>query len=357
MKFGWIRFGFALALAMGTASFGCKDQPLSENEEQVGTLSLPLVTSSADAYRLSDATFVIETQVGTVVATLDSESDPDAQALTATLNQGNYAVGLEDGWVLSKIEVDGTETPVRAALLSVNPQLFKIKSSLETDLSFSFTTDLGTVTIGQGSVNIGVDVTDNTTGVGCYLVSGYYNGCPSGQTCLLADQSGVTFCASPGSLPVGSACDTEQCVAGSQCFAMDPNDPEQGTCTAFCDTSSLLWGCNCLSLGINNSNAGICGAPPAGACDLLEQTGCAPGEACQYQGGNFGACGAPGATAQGQACSGETCAAGYQCYQGECQSFCDTRLGFSSNPDCINNGYYYGYCYNAGTGYAGRCVY
>jgi hypothetical protein len=356
MKFNWIHFGIALMLSVGPASLGCQDQPVSESEQQMGTVRLPLVTS-ADGYRLIDATFVIKSQAGTLIATLDSESAPDAQALTAALNQGTYTVGLQDGWTLSKIENGGTETAVRAALTSVNPQTFQINTGLDTDISFSFTTDLGIVTIGEGSVNVGVDVSEDTTGTGCYLVNAYYNNCPSGQACLLADQSGETFCASPGSLPVGSPCTTEQCVAGSQCFALDPSNPEQGTCTSFCDTSSLLWDCNCLSLGIDNSDAGICGAKPAGACDLLEQTGCAPGEACQYQGGNFGTCGTAGATAPGEACAGETCTAGYQCYQGTCTEFCDTRLGWFDNPACINNGYYYSYCNYAGTGYAGRCSY
>jgi hypothetical protein len=359
MKFRWFHFGLALALSATTASIGCKDQPLSESEQQAGTLSLPLVTSSGAMYRLTDATFVIKSQAGTPVATLDSESDPDAQALTTALGQGHYNVRLQDGWVLNEVQADGTEAPVRAALISTNPQSFQITTGLDTDLSFSFTTDVGTVTIGEGTLNIGVDVAEDATGAGCNLISSYYNNCPSGRTCLVAGESGETFCASPGSLPVGSACDTEQCVAGSQCFALDPNAPEQGACTQFCDTSYPLWECSCLSLGLDNSNtnAGICGAKPAGACDLLEQTGCAPGEACQYQGGSFGTCGAPGATAPGEACSGETCTLGYQCFNGACRSFCDTRLGSFNNPACPNNGYYYNYCEHVGTGHVGRCSY
>jgi hypothetical protein len=313
----------------------------------MGTLNLPLLTPTRTAFRLSAAHFVIKNSQGTQLAALDSDSNPDAQALTVSLTQGSYNVLLQDGWVLTSIAEDGTERQMRAALLSVNPQTFEIKASTPTSVSFTFSTESGTITIGNGPVNITFDVAPTPGSTQCYVTQGY--GCPSGQTCLLADSTGRTFCASPGMLAVGSPCTSEQCVAGSQCMKLDADHPDDGVCTQFCDTSSTTFGCNCVNLGITNSSIGACVAPPASACDLLAQTGCADGQACQYTGGNFGTCGAPGTTGPGETCSAETCMAGYQCYGGLCRGFCDLR-GSSNNCN-------FGFCTSAGTGFVGRCYY
>ncbi|WP_437630252.1 hypothetical protein [Sorangium sp. So ce854] len=347
MAYRWFHLGFALLVSAGAmTTIACTAPVGSHGEQAVGTVSLPLVTSAGGDYRLDNAVFTISSGNGARVATLDSESDPDAETLTANLFQGPYTVRLESGWVLARIEADGTTSPVSAALVSRNPQSFEIDASVTTDVSFTFTTGQGTVSLGDGSIDIGFDVAPSEGLSQCNLLSSSY--CPSGQTCLLADSSGRTFCASPGSLPVGSPCSSDQCVAGAQCLKVDPEDPEQGTCVKFCRVSATTFGVNCLSLGLPDSNIGFEGPAPEGTCDLLAQTGCAEGEACQYAGGSFATCGIPGTTPPGGACSGETCGAGYQCYSGTCRKICDTRTPYPGTSGCYS-------CSNVGTGNAGRC--
>ncbi|AUX27469.1 uncharacterized protein SOCEGT47_080600 [Sorangium cellulosum] len=346
MKFRPFHLGFALLVSAGAmTTIGCAPPVDAQGEQAVGTLSVPLVTSEGGDFRLHNAVFTVQSTSGAHAATLDSESDPDAATLTATLFQGPYRVRLEGGWDLARIEADGTESPVSAALISPNPQSFTISASETTDISFTFTTGQGTITLGNGSVDIGFAVAPNE-GLGqCNLLS---SSCASGQTCLLADATGRAFCASPGSLPVGSPCSSDQCVAGAQCLKVDEDDPEQGSCVKFCRVSSATFGVNCMSLGLPDSNIGFVAPAPEGTCDLLAQTGCAEGEACQYSGGSFATCGAPGTTPAGGACTGETCGAGYQCYNGVCTQICDTRNYYVGRADCM-------YCNNVGTGNAGRC--
>lgn len=345
MMFKHFSMGLALVLsASAMGAVGCTAHSDASEEESVGMLRLPLVTPTQSSYRLHTATFVIKSISGTTIATLDSDTDPDAQALTVDLSPSSYTVLLQDGWELDSVAADGTETPIQAALISVNPQSFNIKSATDTDLTFIFTTANGVVNIGNGTANVTVDVTSNVGLTACNVAGGYYNNCPSGQTCLLADATGRGFCGSAGKLPVGSLCSSEQCVVGSQCLKSDPSNPSQGICTKFCDTTATTFGCNCVSLGFANSNAGVCGPLPQGSCDMLAQTGCAAGEACQYTGGSFGTCGTPGTTPTGSSCSSETCVAGATCYNGICMKFCDTTV---NTPGC--------YCYGAGTGTVGRC--
>ncbi len=249
MMFKHFSMGLALVLsASAMGAVGCTAHSDASEEESVGMLRLPLVTPTQSSYRLHTATFVIKSISGTTIATLDSDTDPDAQALTVDLSPSSYTVLLQDGWELDSVAADGTETPIQAALISVNPQSFNIKSATDTDLTFIFTTANGVVNIGNGTANVTVDVTSNVGLTACNVAGGYYNNCPSGQTCLLADATGRGFCGSAGKLPVGSLCSSEQCVVGSQCLKSDPSNPSQGICTKFCDTTATTFGCNCVSL-------------------------------------------------------------------------------------------------------------
>ncbi|WP_437670717.1 hypothetical protein [Sorangium sp. So ce131] len=352
MKFRPFHLGLSLLVSVGAmTAIGCMSPVDSHSEQEVGRVSLPLVTSAGGDFRLQGAVFSIHSTNGVHAATLESDSDPYATALTASLFQGPYTVRLEDGWALARIEADGTESPVSAALVSQNPQSFEVGAAATTEISFTFTTGQGAITLGDGAVDIRFDVA-SSEGLGqCELIPYYYyygNGCPSEQTCLLADSTGRTFCASPGSLPVGSPCTSDQCVEGAQCLKVDPENPDQGTCVKFCRVSSGTFGVNCMSLGLPDSDIGFEGPAPEGTCDLLAQTGCAAGEACQYAGGSFATCGVPGTTPAGAACSGETCGAGYQCYSGTCRKICDARNYYTGTSGCY-------YCNNVGTGNAGRC--
>jgi hypothetical protein len=293
---------------------------------------------------LSQALFQIETASGSGVATLDSDLDPDAAQLEVELVAGPYRSQLESGWLLQRIEDDGSAVTVNAALLTPNPTPFEIRSDRTTELNYTFSTEQGSVTLGEGQLVVTLDVTDMPIPIECSPLN-TFGGCPSGQVCLLAGDTGGTYCASPGTLPVGSECSSEQCVPGSQCLAVDADDPARRTCTQF--------GCNCISVGSRDESLGVCGPLPAGACDLLGQTGCAAGQACQHDDGAFGSCGPAGAGGQNESCSVDSdCAAGFDCidlfFDGPlCTAFCD------SDVDCVSSDF--GFCQFVGTGNAGRC--
>ena len=349
-----------LALALGVSLEGCRSpdetvllgvearaEPAPASVEELGSLYVPLVTPDAVKHRLSHAVFEI-TRAGTPVASLDSQEEPDAVALTAELNPGQYQVRLADGWVLEQLGADGSAAPVRAALISPNPASFEVSNGRVTNVAFTFTTSSGTVTFGEGSVSIRLGVADPASLSSCDIAN--QAGCAAGQHCLLADDSGQTFCASPGETPVGAACSSEQCVFGAQCLSLDASKPGASSCTQLCNPSFPPFGCDCVGLSFSDE-VGVCGPPPASACDLLDPASCPDGQACQLPGGSFGVCGAPGALEEGAPCSGEECAAGLDCFgddpaagfSGTCYRFCDLAA-----PVCE-------FCFEVGTGSIGRC--
>lgn len=103
--------------------------------EESGTLSVPLSTQgpSGATYRLRDATFQIINQYyyyeaeggagegGPSVTTVSSETNPDASAISVSLERGYYYVRLLPGWRMEKVE-DGVATDVEATLLSGETQ-------------------------------------------------------------------------------------------------------------------------------------------------------------------------------------------------------------------------------------------
>jgi hypothetical protein len=323
----------------------------AEAPEALGSLRLPLVTPDVDKYRLRTAIFDVA-RSGAPIATLDSEDDPNADALTLELSPGQYTITLRDGWSLERLGSggggDAGVTVVRAALVSANPARFTVRNDRVSNVAFTFTTTGGTVTFGEGAVNVRLGVADPTTLASCDIAN--QSGCNSGQHCLLADDQGGTFCASPGDLELGEPCSSEQCVFGAQCLALDSSAPDESVCTALCNPAFPPFGCDCRGLSIGD-DIGVCGPPPEGACDLLEPASCPAGETCQFPGGSFGVCGEPGPLQEGQSCFGEVCGAGLDCFgddpqsgfSGTCFRFCDLRA-----PECD-------FCFDVGTGQAGRC--
>ncbi|HTV24536.1 MAG TPA: hypothetical protein VMG12_37855 [Polyangiaceae bacterium] len=317
------------------------------SSEGTGSLSLPLVTPDAASFRLRGAVFEIE-RSGVVLASLESDAHPDAEALTAELDPGQYQVRLLDGWSLEELGSAGGATPVRAALVSPNPASFGVRNGRVTTVAFTFTTSSGVVTFGEGAVSVRLGVMDPASLGSCDIVN--QAGCPEGQHCLLADAGGKTFCATPGGLPVGAPCSAEQCVFGAQCLGLDLAEPEATTCTALCNPASPGFGCDCRGLGAGDE-IGVCGPPPAGTCDLLDLASCPDGLACQFPGGSFGVCGVPGSIGEGASCFGEECEAGLDCFgddpafgvAGVCYRFCDVQA-----PACE-------FCFEVDTGSVGRC--
>jgi len=255
----WMRWALQLALGVAVAGCGTRGEQTateatetSEAREQAyGSLHLPLVTPEQAAFRLRGARFAI-TRANATVLTLDSESDPGAVSLDAELLQGAYEITLADGWVLER-QGDAGAGPVPAALLTANPLAFEVENARVTEIVYAFTTEQGVVTFGRGEASVSFQVTAATPSSTCSVLQ--RSSCPDEQTCLLAGDTGRTFCAQPGALPVGAPCSSEQCVAGAQCLSTDPSHPEQRMCARFCNPASSFCGCQGLSV---DPGIGLC---------------------------------------------------------------------------------------------------
>lgn len=255
----WARYVTKLCLLLscvtlaGAAACSSREAPRADDEnlERVtGSVQVPLVTPLGDRYRLRGAVFEI-TRASRSVVTLDSESDPDATSLRTELDSGAYQITLLDGWSLDRLGDAGG--PVTAALLTPNPLAFEIENARVTDLAYSFTTPSGIVTFGSGDLSVSVDVASSAPSTSCNLLD--RSSCPAGLTCLFSGDSGRTYCAAPGSLAAGSPCSSEQCVAGAQCVAVDPTQPDVRTCARFCNPDRS--GCGCRALAFDDA-VGVC---------------------------------------------------------------------------------------------------
>lgn len=132
---------------------GCSSDGRS-NEEH-GTLSVPLSTQgpSGTTYRLRDATFEIRTEyyyyeysssVGEggggsspQLITVSSETDPEATAISVSLERGYYYVRLRPGWRMEKVE-GGSVTDVAATLLSSETQWVYVAARSGSWLEYQF---------------------------------------------------------------------------------------------------------------------------------------------------------------------------------------------------------------------------
>ena len=253
----FVTLGLALGVWASTAcSSGAGSSASTEAEQSVGSVHLALETRSASPFRLRGAAFEIKDHLGVSRLTLDG--DASAEELTAELPQGSYTISLADGWSLQQASDTGDFAEVQAALVTANPREFSVKHGLVTELSYAFATDAGLITLGRGSVSVGVAVVDPAALSACQVLES--GSCPSGRTCLLAGETGAAFCAQPGALPVGAACSAEQCVAGAQCLRTAGE--ATGVCKRFCDPSAGQPFCDCQSLSFD-ATIGVCAETPA----------------------------------------------------------------------------------------------
>ena len=93
-----------------------------ESIRAAGQLRLPLVTPGPDQYRLRSAVLAVSTAAGGLpVASIDTESEPNAAQLSLDLPPGDYVVTLASGWFLEHLAPDGSASPVSAGLLAPDP--------------------------------------------------------------------------------------------------------------------------------------------------------------------------------------------------------------------------------------------
>jgi hypothetical protein len=190
--------------ALGLALVGCSGSSFGgsnsgEHESKLGQLALPLVTQGASGvtYHLRDATFAIHryanyydyapgtagtasmnlagTGGGDEVITVSSETNPSAQNISVSLEEGNYYVELVPGWHFEKDGPMGAET-VEATLLSGQTQWVWVSRQSTSFAEFQFGLGGREVWL-NGQLNIDIVLHEDPSelqGNGGYPSGGYY---------------------------------------------------------------------------------------------------------------------------------------------------------------------------------------
>jgi len=178
--------GLMMLAGCGNSAQGSSGDP----EDRAGQLGLPLVTQGASGvtYRLRDATFIINgfpTYPGTagasfgggssgVSVTVSSETDPDAQTISVSLEEGQYFVELLPGWHFEKVTPDGA-VPVEATLLYGQTQYVYVSRNFTSFAEFQF--GLGGREIWlNGDLNIGVVLHEDPSELGYGGTGGSFGG-------------------------------------------------------------------------------------------------------------------------------------------------------------------------------------
>lgn len=176
---------------LGGTLIGCSDgggRAAGENAATAtGAVQIALSTTSGIAsYRLRNAVFQI---VGPEVRTVSSEASPDDEFVSAMLVAGSYQITLSDGWRLERSTPSGIES-VSATLLSEPTRPVVIAGGTSTTLRYQFRTGGGSVELGHGVLNVGIQVIEDAgtcdTAVGCST-------CPS--TSITCGDTCATTCA------------------------------------------------------------------------------------------------------------------------------------------------------------------
>jgi hypothetical protein len=179
---------FALMCLAGAVSSACNDERATPAQtESTGTVSVPLVAvTPAGSYRLESATFDIAGPVSLSVA-----PDADAALFTEQLAPGDYTIGLQSGWTLTKL-VDGVYQPLTGVELTTdNPLAFSVGDGSHQTLQFVFDVDGASIELGYGTVDVEIVVTGDE--VTCAEGSVDLDGDPAtgvnGCECTITDAS------------------------------------------------------------------------------------------------------------------------------------------------------------------------
>jgi hypothetical protein len=142
----------AIGLLVGCGSAVPDD---AAGSSHTGRVELALRTDvGTAAYELRNATFDITGPIGMA---LSSEDAPDASVIEQPLPVGDYLVTLAPDWTLYLVD-SGQSTEVEAALVTENPAVFSILADTVTQVAFGFEIAEGSVELGSGTVQIGIDV-------------------------------------------------------------------------------------------------------------------------------------------------------------------------------------------------------
>jgi hypothetical protein len=161
-------------------------------------------------------------------------------------------LSISSSRILQKLAADGTFQPVRATLRSNPYATVSVLNGTTSTLSYEFETDGVIVTVGQGDLDVVIDV-DEIPAACTPLESS----CGDGLWCPPPELTGAPLaCRTAGSVAIAGACnDTSHCVANAACF----------------------------DLGSGSVCVELCGALDAGLP-------CASGGVCQAAGNSYGIC-------------------------------------------------------------------
>jgi hypothetical protein len=158
--------GWTLVLGATTiAVAGCGSAKKPTNGEGTGQIKFALTSMTDGAtYALVNANFAI-----TRFQPPPTLDDPGALRLPATdstagdltvpnLEVRRYAVALQDGWQLERLDSPTSLVPIEATLQSANPVNVSVFRGQTTFVTFQFQSTGIPITFGPGSIDIGVGV-------------------------------------------------------------------------------------------------------------------------------------------------------------------------------------------------------
>jgi hypothetical protein len=194
---------------------------------------------SGQIYRLRDGVFTVDGASGTV--DLSTESlDPDAAALTADFEEGDYTVTLLDGWRVERQNANDTFSSVDASLLSPAAANVAIVALATTPVTYTFEIrSEGAVPFDAGTLEIDVDFDD--------------------QNAACDDDNSDGFCdvCGDGIVTTGEACDGSD-LAGETCVSLG------------FDSGTLICSSTC---GYDTSGCSTCGDGVVGFRETCEPPG------------------------------------------------------------------------------------
>jgi hypothetical protein len=292
--------GFAWLLTLGTTALGlqgCANDPAAEQESESGSIDLALsgTSSSGITYRLREASISI---TGAGIASVSTEDHLNQTLISLELPAGGYLAALADGWRLER-SVDGVFEDIRAVLVSTNPLPFTVLDQETTEVRLVFRAGEDVVELGNGRVNIGIDVIDGEPpppggcDEACAVAEGL--GCTNAAICLdictnlpalvtpecaplgdeyvacAAGQPGETYvCSTEESYPVAAACEGEflaviDCISNPTCTVDADGDGScEGTDCNDADGSVFPGAPDTCGDGIDQNCNGIDDCAPAG---------------------------------------------------------------------------------------------
>jgi hypothetical protein len=227
MKAMSLRVGMALCLLVSAPLLtGCGSDAGAEDEASKGSLSLPLLTTAGDhTYRLDGALQIWGPQYQWLYF---NEWDETA---SWSLTTGAYDAQLYS-WALYRQDAAGSFQPVSADLIDGDYRRFEILNGTTTTISFKFETDGELVVVGNGGLNVEVEVTERAG-----LCTPLGDDCGEGAWCAPSELTGARLaCVMAGAVEVGGECASpSDCVANASCFDLG----DGARCAALCPTADF----------------------------------------------------------------------------------------------------------------------